>query len=295
MIKMKIFTLIILLWTVTTNLLGETKYKVDRYDIPYKEEKSLSVNIDYTFGTLNIRPGRDNSYIMRAGVTYKEDKNKPTLEYKNHGNKGRLTLKSIQETYNKSLFNIKKNDDNDYVNNNWQLSFNNTIPISFDIEFGLGDGNIDLTGMKVEDIKLELGMSDVDVYFNKKNEEELRKFSIETGLGSFDASGLGNANISNLSVECGLGSATLSFDGEFHGICKGTVAVGLGSVDVNLPKTLAAEIRTESSFLSSVNLSNFDEIDDDLYRSKNWDTATGGKLYLKIEVGMGSAQVRWIK
>jgi len=88
----------------------------------------------------------------------------------------------------------------------------------------------------------------------------------------------------------------LNFDGDFdNGVCKGVVAVGLGSVNVNLPYNVAAEIKTESSFLSSINLERFEEIDDNLYRSKNWNEATEGKVYLTIQVGMGSADVQWIR
>ncbi len=123
----------------------------------------------------------------------------------------------------------------------------------------------------------------------------MRNMNIETGLGSFEARGLGNANISIFSLECGLGSSFLVFNGDFEGALRADVSVGLGSVDIEIPKNVVVEIRSESSFLSSVSFDNFDKIRSGLYRSENWDSDAKTKIIFDISVGMGSANVYWIE
>jgi hypothetical protein len=95
-------------------------------------------------------------------------------------------------------------------------------------------------------------------------------------------------------MECGLGSSYLVFDGNFTGTVRGEISVGLGSVEIEIPSDVAVEIRSESSFLSSVDFDDFDRIDSDLYRSENWNSETRARIILEISVGMGSASVEWI-
>ena len=65
---------------------------VDRFDIPFKNEKKLEVDLDFTFGSLNIRPSSNNDYILRAGMTYTREEFKPSLAYKKHNSKGKLSM-----------------------------------------------------------------------------------------------------------------------------------------------------------------------------------------------------------
>ncbi len=265
----------------------------DRYDIPYKNEKRLEVDLDFAFGSLNIRPSENNDYIMRAGMNYSQKKLKPTFIYKTVNSKGKLNLgtTNTKNYYSFKDFNRMKKDSETNI---WRLEFIKNLSTIYNIEFGAGEGDLDFSGMTIESMNFELAMGDVELFFNEPNKRKMKSMDIETGLGSFEARGLGYANISDFSLECGLGSSFLVFDGDFEGVLKGEVSVGLGSVDIEIPRDIAVEIRSESSFLSSVSFEDFDKIDSGLYRSENWGTNTRAKMILEIAVGMGSANITWI-
>jgi len=273
---------------------AEDSGELDRYDIPYKNEKQLDVDLDFSFGSLNIRPSVSDDFIMRAGMTYSRKDLKPSIIYRQAGNRGKLALGTTGNHVDISLkeFNKMKEDSE---SNTWRLEFIKSIPTNFDLEFGAGEGNLDLSGMTVETMEMELAMGDVQLYFNQPNQTKMKKMSIETGLGSFEARGLGNANISDFALECGLGSSYLVFDGNAKGQIKADVSVGLGSVNIEISRDIAVEIRSESSFLSSVDFEDFDKIGNGLYRSPNWGTHTKARMFLDITVGMGSANVSWIE
>jgi len=190
---------------------GDDSGDLDRYDIPYKGEKKLIIDLDFAFGSLNIRPSDNDDYIMRAGMTYIKESLKPILEYKVSGSKGKLQLgtKNNNHHYNLKEFNRMKEANNENI---WRLEFIKSIPSSYSIDFGAGDGELDFSGMAINDMDFELAMGDVELFFDEPNKIRMKDMSVETGLGSFEARGLGNANISNFTLECGLGSSYLVFD-----------------------------------------------------------------------------------
>ncbi len=265
----------------------------DRYDIPYKGEKELNVYIDFAFGSMDIRPSSNNEYILRAGMNYSKLAFKPSLKYKISGNQGNLKLSTENHGEDFSLKDFKRLKKSDQENN-WRLEFIQQIPGNYDIEFGAGDGTFDFSGMAIRNMDFELAMGDVELYFNEANAERLKEMNIETGLGSFEARGLGNANIDNFRLECGLGSSYLVFDGEFEGTLRSEISVGLGSVEIEIPRNVAVEIHSESSFLSSVSFDDFEAVGSGHYRSDNWRSNSNAKMIIDISVGMGSADIKWI-
>jgi len=292
-VRMKVkvlFAVIILLTGVYADDLT-----VERHDIQYEGEKEIDVDIEFGFGQLDIMSGKSDDYILKSELSYYKDRYKPIVEYKRLGGKGKLRL--YTEKFEKgAFFGLRKKDrgfSGDIGKNHWKLEFNRNVPSAFDISLGLGQGSLDFTDLRVNDLSLECGMSDVTIGFRKNNEEALRSISIETGLGSVEAKGLGYANMARLVVECGLGSTVLSFDGNLRQNVRGRVTVGLGSVEISVPKSVGVEIEAERSFLSSLNLDNFNEVDEDVFRSENWKEAKR-KIYLVIEIGLGSVDIDWI-
>jgi len=265
-----------------------------RHDIPLKGENQLDVEIEFGLGRLFLKSLADDNFVMKSHMTYYDKTLKPNLEYKILGNRGRLHIYTNDQG-EKKLFNFKHEKDayKDAKNSSWNLEFNKNIPTTFDIEMGLGDGEMDFTDIRVSDLSLECGLSDVLVEFNKRNKEEIRNLRIKTGIGNVVVRGLGLSNMERFDVECGLGSTTLEFNGDLARDTKGKISVGLGSVRVEMPDKIGVEIQAESSFLSSLNLHGFDRVDNDVYRSGNWKSAKK-RVYIIIEVGLGSIDFDWI-
>ncbi|PIS29310.1 MAG: hypothetical protein COT43_04115 [Candidatus Marinimicrobia bacterium CG08_land_8_20_14_0_20_45_22] len=266
-----------------------------RHDIPLKGEKQLDVKIEFALGRFFLKSLTDGNFVMKSQMTYRDKDLKPNVEYKTRGNRGRLHLYS-QENVGEKHFKFKHERDSykESKNSSWELGFNKNIPTSFDIEMGLGDGEMDFTDICVNDLNLECGLSDVLVEFNKRNKEEIRNINIQTGLGNVVVRGIGWSNVERFDVECGLGITTLEFNGDLIKDTKGKISVGLGSVKIEMPDKIGVEVRAERSFLSSINLRGFDRVDDDIYRSGNWKSAKK-RVYIIIEVGLGSVDFDWIE
>ena len=157
----------------------------------------------------------------------------------------------------------------------------------------MAEGELDFSGQNFTDMEIECGMGDVTIQVSQPNNAEMRSFTVETGMGEFDGEGLGNLNPERFQVDCGMGSTNLVFNGKIKRDMEGEISVGMGSVSVELPRNVGAEVYSESSFLSNVDLDDFDKIDDSTYRSENWDD-TVYRVYIKASVGMGSIDIGWI-
>ncbi len=265
----------------------------EQHNIPYQGEEELDVGIEFSLGKLEIKSCQDDNYIMQSEITYSKELYKPSVQYKTVGNRGKLRLESKQQGKSHHWGGSKKTS-SALKNNHWRIALIETVPISFNIEMGLGKGLLDFSGLRVNDLNLNCGLSDVVVDFNKSNKEKIRRLSIETGLGNVEASGLGYANLERFDVECGLGSTTLRFDGDLNRDIKGRITVGLGSVNVEIPEDYAVQVEAESSFLSSLNFNGFRRIDEDVYRSKNWKNAEH-RIFMIVEIGLGSVDIDWIR
>jgi len=288
--KRKLFILCILVvtWAAAEDL------RTEHHDIPFQGEEELNVNIGFGLGEIKLRGCDDPAMILRSEMQYSQNMYKPILEYKNLGNRGRLQIKTEKFEKNNIVIDKKSRRSlSERDQNRWSLEFTRRIPIYYSIDLGLGDGSLDFTGQKVRDLKLQCGLSDVSVDFKSENPEKMRNLEIGTGLGSVEIGGLGYANMERFNVECGLGSTELVFNGNLKADVRGKIEVGLGSVSIKIPDNVAVEVRSESSFLSSLNLHGFDRIGENIYRSGNWKGAKK-RIYMDIEVGLGSVDINWL-
>jgi predicted membrane protein len=87
----------------------------------------------------------------------------------------------------------------------------------------------------------------------------------------------------------------LDFSGDFKHRAYVNIDVGLGSMTILIPKDVGVQIKSESSFLSSVDIDedDFEEIEDDLYESDNFGQAER-ELVFDIEVGLGSVEIEYV-
>lgn len=286
--KTIILLLLVIAWASAEEVITE------HHEIPFKGEEELDVNIGFGMGEIELRGSDNPDYLLRSEMKYTKDFLKPIVAYKTLGNRGRLRLRTEKFEHGEIIADRKhKISRDDRHLNHWRLEFTRKIPIYYSIELGLGDGHLDFTGQKIRDLKLECGLSDVEVNFEKGNTESMRNLEIGTGLGSVNIDGLGYANMERFSVQCGLGSTALVFNGDIKQDIRGKVEVGLGSVSIDIPDNVAVEVRAESSFLSSLNLHGFDRVGENLYRSGNWDSVKR-RIYMEIEVGLGSVDVNWL-
>jgi len=265
----------------------------DRYEnltknIPFEKLDRLEVDIDIGVAELIIGKVKSNN-LLEADITYNQRRGEPDIRFRQSGKTGYLRIESGDSD---NEYNLEDDDRGDEV---WELLFTDKVPINFSIDVGLVDGMLNMTGLKVVDLDISGGLSDISLDFDEPNKETIDQMRIEVGLGEFKGFNLGNANFKALKLECGLGSATLDLMGDWRNPeAEMDVEVGLGSAKVEIPSKLGVEVLAEESFLSSINLDReLREVREGIYRSANWEDSHS-RISVDAEVGLGSIKIRII-
>jgi hypothetical protein len=247
-------------------------------------EKEVRVKIDLGVAVIDLEKN-DSGHILDAEMEYDPDQIKVKADYRKFNDKGKLLLES--DTKNKGL-------DLDLEDNYWKLEFGDQIPLCFDIDVGACKADFDFTGMKIDELEMDLGASSVEAEFRKPNLHRIREINLDVGASKLIMHGLGNANFEEMIFDGGAGDFTLDFSGDFDHSAEVNIDIGLGSLSILVPKDAGIQIKKESSFLASFSLDEdeFEEVKDDLYQNANFGK-TNKELIFNIEVGLGSVKVEY--
>ncbi len=262
----------------------EYQYKIKKYD-------ALRVYFDCSIGNLIMKPSK-NRYIITGNINYNSAMVKPTVELTNKNNISRLDLKvkpdKTSDNNTKSFINSLIEDGND----NYKINFEMPTKMSTDmnLNFGLGKVDLDFSGLRIAQLVMNCGLSDVSLVNTKSNIINCEKIHISTGVSDFNSLGLGNFNASKYIFDVGMGSAEIDMSGSANKNSDLKIDVTVGSLELKLPKNTNIELIINKNMLSSVNVKGLISSGDGEYTSRNtqkrWAT-----MKAEISVGLGSVDI----
>jgi hypothetical protein len=280
------YLLSLLLSAVFFLIAATDSFAVDHKTVPVPAEgaKRLDVRLDFGAGNLWIM----SDTIREAAVfdiTYDSRKVDYLVDYDVTGSTGHLTAESDH----------KENGNIDTDDNKWEVRLSRDYPLELSLDIGACDAEIDLGGLQVEDLSIEVGATSTSITFSEPNPGEMQELRFEAGASSVKATRLGNANFRECSIEGGAASLDLDFRGEYRGESEISVEIGMGSADIVLPKDVPCRIEgTDAGFLASVDIhgGDLDRLSDDEYETPDFDKAKI-RIILRLDIGVGSANVRF--
>ena len=266
-------------------------YKTLKYQYKIKKYDALRVYFDCSIGNLIMKPSK-NRYIITGNINYNSAMVKPTVELTNKNNISRLDLKvkpdKTSDNNTKSFINSLIEDGND----NYKINFEMPTKMSTDmnLNFGLGKVDLDFSGLRIAQLVMNCGLSDVSLVNTKSNIINCEKIHISTGVSDFNSLGLGNFNASKYIFDVGMGSAEIDMSGSANKNSDLKIDVTVGSLELKLPKNTNIELIINKNMLSSVNVKGLISSGDGEYTSRNtqkrWAT-----MKAEISVGLGSVDI----
>jgi hypothetical protein len=251
------------------------------------KEKELRVILDVSFGSISIQQGEQDKI---ASIDYSEEeaaKQKLYISYDISNETGTLYIKLKESTH------FWGDDDNHNGHNrHLNIKLSSSVPISFELELGAGQGEIDLTDLQVKDVKISTGASSVTMLCSKPNPIFADDITIESGVSRFTATDLSNLNFRNLKFSGGVGSYKLDFDGKLRQNAEVQIEVGLGSINVYVPKSIPAKLIYDDNWLSSFKLDDdFEKTRSGVYETTDFQDASK-RWTIRLESGLGSVRVQ---
>jgi hypothetical protein len=254
-------------------------------------EKEIKVVLSSSFGNVSIARGESGKIVSVESQGSADDPPRIAIDYTVRNRVGYLEIGLGQDEDEKGGkkggFNI-----GNLSRGSWDLHFSDAIPISFDVELGVGRGTFDMTGLQVKDFNLSTGASEVDMSFDQENALEIENMNIESGMSRFDGHNLLNANFKHFRFQGGVGSYTLDFGGSLKNEVEVDVEVGLGFVTLVVPKDIGARIIYVKNWASRLDFdSDFENTAENEYLSENF-YHVPGKMNISLDSGLGSVKIR---
>lgn len=247
----------------------------DDINVPLLADNQAIADVTLNFGAgkLNLQPGA-TGVLIKGTATYNVTDFKPIITSDNNNitiEQGNLKLNGIP-TLNSNIV------------NEWNLSLG-TNPMSLLIKAGAYTGKYELGGLSIHSLDVTDGASKVDLSFSNPNLIEMTTLKYTTGASTVSLTGLGNANVADLTFNGGAGSYTLDFSGQLSRDMTVSIESGVSSVTVIIPEGTNTQVITDNG-LSTVSTSG------NWIQNGNTYQLTGNGNAITIQVKMGAGSLR---
>ncbi len=243
-------------------------------------ERSVDVSVDYGAGEFTVRPA-DQSVLYRMQLRYDEDVFAPVHEYE----RGRLHLGT--ETIGRGV-RLGKRDDSGAL----ELFLSTGVSMDLDMDFGAVKADIDLGGMRLTRLDISTGASQTRFDVSEPNPERMSRASFEVGAADFTARQLGNLNADEIEIDAGVGDIKLELTGSWERDAHVGVDMGLGSLELRVPKGLGVKL-VKDTFLTSLDPEGLVK-QGDAYYSLDYEEADV-KVTIDVDAAFGSIRVVWVR
>ena len=245
------------------------------------DEDGLRVRVEYGAGVLTIRRG-DPGVLYSAFFQFDADHAVPRTEYEG----GRLEV-GLSPVEHRDI------DMEDWSSDtSLELALAPGIALDLNMNFGAGSANLDLTGLSLRKLEVNTGASESVIVMEELNPEPMESAVFNVGAADLRVRGIGNLNVGRLAVKSGLGSVVLRLDGEWSRDAVVNIGMGLGALDIQVPRSLGVRLRRPGSILASVDTEGLEKRGD-VYQSVNWASA-GHRVEIEIAAVLGSVDLEWI-
>jgi len=260
---------------------GEASYTDLYQSEDFAGDSSIDARIDLKVGELQVQAG-DPSKVYELDVHYNELAFKPEVDFQRFDESAKLEISLEGE--GKSFRNPGKN--------RLDLRINPETALNLESHTGVGESNLDLTGLKVDRLVLQSGVGETRLSMLESNRTTCELIEVTSGVGQLDVIGLGNFHFKKLNFRGGVGESNLEFSGDWTEVGSVTIEVGVGAVEVRLPRDIGAELTISKGFFSNYEVEGFTKRGDTFF-SDNMERVEK-IVKINIRSGLGGVEVRWI-
>lgn len=252
--------------------------------IPFAGQSKLLLELEYTGGYLDFESD-SGSALVDLDLVYDNESLRPEIIFDSTSATPRLTVRSPHDHRdNLSLDELRSN--------RWRIKVSRQVELECEISAGAVDAWLDFSGLRLQDLNLNVGAGELDLEFRERN--PLRStIRFNAGAATIIASGLCNANFEDFVFKGGAGKSELFFDGDYEGEGFVDLKFGVGLNTIRLDDELGVKIRKSGSFLAPISLRGFDK-EGNYYFSPNYERATA-RLDFEIAMGVGHTSIKWIE
>jgi hypothetical protein len=249
---------------------------------PYHGEQRMSVKLEFAAGELRLMPAAPGT-LYRMESRYDSERYAPRSEFHAPSRELELGLKS------EGKGGIR-------VTNSKQLDQQATVWLSPEVELGLAlslgasESRIDLGGLRLRDLRLEVGGSRTRLSFSRPGVGSCREAVVEVGAGELEVDRFANSGCSKLRLNGGVGVVVLDMGGQPEGDVSAEVTMTMGRLTLKLPKDAGVRM-TLDRFFASFSPAGFTR-QGEQFVTPDYQAARR-KIDLRVASSVGAVKVEW--
>jgi len=183
-----------------------------------------------------------------------------------------------------------RHDESDRIVNDWSLDLGGALPLALDFDLATCDADLELGGLPIDVLRLDLGGGRARVAFHRPNPRRIDRVELDVGAGRLEASQLGFAHARTIAVDAGAGSCLLDLSGDWREDALIHVESGACDVEIRVPRDLALKADLGDSVLASLSAPDFDSAGEKRYTSPAWGKG-GPSIVLEVVASLGSVSL----
>ncbi len=189
------------------------------------------------------------------------------------------------------MFNVFSNDGG-ISENQWHVYLSKKKPIRLNLNYGMGNAYVDLSGLSVEKLHITTGSADVNVGYvtGQYNQQEMDTFCIKVDLGQLEARQVALSNAKTIIADVGFGSLFLDFTNKSLVKSNVNATVGAGNLIINAKESINPMIiYIHDSPLCRIQISqDFTEIRKNVFVNRLYDQDAENLITFNINVTLGN-------
>ncbi|MDZ4716638.1 MAG: hypothetical protein SH819_14325 [Cytophagales bacterium] len=146
----------------------------------------------------------------------------------------------------------------DATDKNWKVYLTDSKPYNLDLNYGLGNANVDLSGLAIRRLKINTGSANVNVSYDTgvENKVEMDTFFVKVDLGSLHVKQLNLSRSKVVVAKVSFGNMLLDFSDVPTVMPVVRCSVGAGNMVILLPDhSVPVKVNINESWLCSTRLS----------------------------------------
>lgn len=272
---------------------GQIKKQFTVEDTPFCENIRLSVKANS--GNCFIKPSQNaeilNVFSNQTDVEYAHNFRK---EVKGKTCEVFLNLEEIQadglsQTISTRFFGASEKPASEKL---WKMYLTNSKPYFLELNYGVGNANIDLSGLAIKKLKINTGSADVNVgyYSALENQIDMDTFFVKVDLGSVNVKNMNLSRTRFVMADVGFGNMTLDFSNTPLVSNKIKGSVGAGNLTIVLPgEDTPVLVKIQDSWLCSVKVpSSLKKIAENTFANAAYKKGGKTTLVFDLDVSMGN-------
>lgn len=174
----------------------------------------------------------------------------------------------------------------------WKMYLTDAKPYFLELNYGIGNANIDLSGLAIKNLKINTGSADVNVgyYSSLENQIDMDTFFVKVDLGSVNVKNLNMSRSRYMMADVGFGNMTLDFGSRPLVSNKIKGSVGAGNLTILLPPSdTPVLVKIKDSWLCSVKIpSQFRKVSENVFANAAYTKDAKNSLTFDLDVSMGN-------